>query len=50
MIADTEKGIMDEDKMKVSQRLLAALEEGEQSARTNRWLSADEVEAVLGHD
>jgi prevent-host-death family protein len=36
------------DKMKATIRLLAKLEEGEKSAREERWLSADDVEATLG--
>lgn len=36
------------DRMKATIRLLTKLEEGEQSAREQGWLSADEVEAVLG--
>lgn len=36
------------DRLKASVQLLSKLEEGEQSARKNGWLTADEVEAVLG--
>ena len=36
------------DRLKATVQLLAKLEEGEQSARENGWLSADEVEAALG--
>lgn len=40
---------MDElDRLKATIRLLAKLEEGEQSAREKGWLTADEVEAALG--
>ena len=31
-----------------SVQLLSKLEEGEQSARKNVWITADEVEAALG--
>ena len=36
------------DKLKAAVQLLAHLEQGEKSARTNGWLSADQVEALLG--
>lgn len=36
------------DRLKATIKLLAKLEEGEQSAREKGWLTADEVEAVLG--
>lgn len=36
------------DKLKAAVRLLAKLEEGEQSARKDGWMTADEVEAALG--
>ena len=36
------------DKLKASIRLLAKLGEGEKSAREEGWLSADDVEAMLG--
>ena len=36
------------DRLKASVKLLTQLEEGEQSTREEGWLSADEVEAVLG--
>lgn len=36
------------DCLKAKIQLLTKLEEGEQSARENGWLSADEVEAALG--
>ena len=36
------------DRMKAMIKLLAKLEEGEQSAREKGWLTADEVEAALG--
>ena len=36
------------DRLKASIRLLAKLEEGEQSARKNGWITADEVEAAMG--
>lgn len=36
------------DRMKATIQLLTKLEEGEQSARENGWLSAEEVETVLG--
>lgn len=36
------------DCLKATVQLLTKLEEGEQSARKNGWLSADEVEAALG--
>ena len=35
------------DRLKASVQLLSKLEEGEQSARKNSWLTADEVEATL---
>jgi prevent-host-death family protein len=40
--------IKDLDKLKATIRLLAKLEEGEKSARENGWISADDVEAILG--
>ena len=36
------------DKMKAQLLLMQKLEEGEQSARENGWLTADEVEESLG--
>lgn len=36
------------DRMKATITLLSKLEEGEESARREGWLSADEVEAELG--
>ncbi|MBM6949303.1 type II toxin-antitoxin system prevent-host-death family antitoxin [Mordavella massiliensis] len=36
------------DKMKAMLTLLSKLEEGEQSARKEGWMSAAEVEALLG--
>ena len=40
---------MDElDRLKATVKLLTKLEEGEQSARENGWLTADEVETALG--
>ena len=36
------------DMLKATIKLLAKLEEGEQSAREKGWLTADEVEAALG--
>jgi prevent-host-death family protein len=36
------------DKLKAAIRLLAKLEEGEKSAREKGWLSADDVETILG--
>lgn len=36
------------DKLKATIRLLAQLEEGEKSAREGGWLSADDVETILG--
>lgn len=38
----------DLDRLKATIRLLSKLEEGEQSARENGWLTTDEVEAALG--
>lgn len=40
--------MQDYDRMKAELSLLSKLAEGEQSAREKGWLSADEVEAVLG--
>ena len=40
---------MDElDRLKATVHLLTKLEEGEQSARENGWLTANEVETALG--
>ncbi|MBP1920738.1 type II toxin-antitoxin system prevent-host-death family antitoxin [Youngiibacter multivorans] len=36
------------DRLKSTIRLLAKLEEGEKSAREEGWISADDVEAMLG--
>lgn len=36
------------DRLKATIKLLAKLEEGEQSARGKGWLTADEAEAALG--
>jgi len=36
------------DKLRAMVRLLAQLEEGEKSARDNKWLSANDVETSLG--
>ena len=36
------------DKLKATIRLLTKLEEGEKSAGEEGWLSADDVEAILG--
>lgn len=38
------------DKLKASERLLAALKEGEESAEEKGWIMADEVEVELEHD
>ncbi len=43
-------GIIDSDRLTASERLLAALEEGEESARKKAWITADEVEVELEHD
>ena len=40
---------MDElDRLKATVQLLTRLEEGEQSAKNNGWLTADEAETALG--
>jgi prevent-host-death family protein len=36
------------DKLKATIKLLANIDEGERSAREKGWLSADDVEAILG--
>ncbi len=36
------------EKLKAAIRLLAEIEEGEKSAREKGWLSADDVENILG--
>ena len=36
------------DKIKATIKLLANIDEGERSAREKGWLSADDVEALLG--
>lgn len=36
------------DRLKAAVRLLTKLDEGEQSARKNGWITADEVESALG--
>lgn len=36
------------DKLKATIKLLANIDEGERSAREKGWLSADDVEALLG--
>lgn len=46
MLADTKKAVVEE----ASEKLLTALEEGEQSAKEKGWIMADEVEAGLEHD
>lgn len=46
MLVDTKKAVV----VKASEKLLAALEEGEQSAKEKDWVTADEVEAGLEHD
>lgn len=38
----------DLEKLKATVRLLTKLEEGEKSVREENWLSADDVEAMLG--
>lgn len=40
--------IKEYDRLKAQLTLLSKLEEGEQSAREQGWLTADEVEAELG--
>lgn len=40
--------IKDLDKLKATIRLLAKLEEGEKAAREKGWLSAEDVETILG--
>lgn len=35
------------DKLQSTVKLLSSIQEGEESAREDRWLSADEVEAAL---
>ncbi len=37
-------------RLEASERLLAALEEGEESAGERGWITADEVEVELEHD
>ncbi len=36
------------DRLRASVALMAQLEEGEKSARENGWISADDVEVILG--
>jgi len=36
------------DKLKTTIKMLANIEEGEKSAREKGWLTADDVEAILG--
>lgn len=36
------------DKLKATIKLLAKLEEGEKSAREKGWLSAEDIETILG--
>jgi prevent-host-death family protein len=40
--------LKDLDKLKATIRLLAKMEVGEKSAREQGWLSADDVDAMLG--
>lgn len=49
-MAEIRNGITEQDKLAASKRLLAALEEGEQSAREKGWITADELEVELEHD
>jgi hypothetical protein len=49
-MAEIRNGITEQDKLAASKRFLAALEEGEQSAREKGWIMADEVEVELKHD
>lgn len=42
-----ENSITGADGLKASGKLLAALEEGEESAREKGWIMADEVEVAL---
>lgn len=43
-------GITDSNRLAASERLLAVLEEGEESAREKGWITADEVEMKLDLD
>ena len=49
-MAEIEKGIKESDRLAASERLLAALKEGEESAEEKGWIMADEVEVELEHD
>lgn len=42
--------ITESGRLAASERLLAALEEGEESAGERGWITADEVEVELEHD
>lgn len=45
MLVDTKKAVVEE----ASEKLLTALEEGEQSTKEKGWMSADEVEDAVGN-
>ena len=51
---ELEKRLVDEENMvlksRASERFLAILKEGEDSAEEKGWITADEVEAELEHD
>lgn len=51
---ELEKGLVDEENMvlksRASERLLAILKEGEDSAEEKGWITADEVKVKLEHD
>lgn len=49
-MAEIEKGIKESDRLAASERLLAILKEGEDSAEEKGWIMADEVEVELEHD
>ena len=46
-MAEIRNGITDSDRLTASERLLAALAEGEESAREKGWITVDEVEMKL---
>mgnify|MGYP001114686318 CR=1 FL=1 len=49
-MAEIEKGIKESDRLAASERLLAILKEGEDSAEEKGWITADEVKVKLEHN
>ena len=49
-MAEIEKGIKESDRLAASERLLAILKEGADSAAEKGWITADEAKVNLEHN